>query len=64
MGFTEEVLNEWKTGMLKGVKKNDWTALITAWYLHFGLSEIVCSHLSDSKTAKSESTECGPGRSD
>ena len=28
MGFTKEVLDEWKAGMLKGVKEKDWTALI------------------------------------
>jgi hypothetical protein len=26
--FTEEVLNDWRSGTLKGVKENDWTPLI------------------------------------
>jgi hypothetical protein len=40
--FTEEVLNDWRSGMLKGVKENDWTPLIK-----LGTS-ILIYHFSDS----------------
>jgi hypothetical protein len=40
--FTEEVLNDWRSGTFKGVKENDWTPLIK-----LGTS-ILIYHFSDS----------------
>jgi hypothetical protein len=50
--FTDDELEEWKNGLRKAVKENDWTDLISHRMSCITLEILIASHRCDSETSK------------